>query len=88
MLGHDVGHDGANERELDDEGEDVWSRVLHGVAQHVRPELVAEALLVLGGVHLVEEIAVFDSMAVKFTLQPQTSILVTLKWLFKLFIWS
>ena len=88
MLGHDVGHDGADERELDDEGEDVGSRVLHGVAQHVRPELVAEALLVLGGVDLVEEIAVFDSMAVKFTLQPQTSILVTLKWLFKLFIWS
>lgn len=68
MLGHDVSHDGSDERELDDEGEDVGSRMLHGVAQDVSPELLADVLLVFRRVDLVEEVAVLDVLAVKFTL--------------------
>ncbi len=44
MIGHEVGHAGPDEGELDDEGVHEGGRVLDQVAENVGPELFANFL--------------------------------------------
>ena len=56
VIGHDVRNAGANESKLDDERvEEGWGRA-DQVAQHVRPELFANFLGLLGKVEAREEV--------------------------------
>jgi hypothetical protein len=44
VIGHEVGHAGPDEGELDDEGVHEGGRVLDQVAENVRPEFFANFL--------------------------------------------
>ena len=68
MLGHDEGDNGADEGELDNEGEDVGIGNLERVPKNVRFEIIAHPLLKLGRVQLFEEVAVFNVLAVQISL--------------------